>query len=153
MIAGRGRGRPRWRPRRRLSALPAALALSTALGGCGGGLTLPDLMAVQRSGSIPGASLNLVVNDGGTVRCNRGRPVPITDPQLLQARSLARALHDPAKRALTLAAGRRSVLRYFVRTPDGHVSFSDDSAGQPPVFFGVALLVREIAQQDCRLPR
>jgi hypothetical protein len=148
-----GRGRPRRRTGRRLSALPAALALAGALGGCGGGLTLPDLMAVQRSGSIPGASLNLVVNDGGTARCNGGRPVPITDAQLLQARSLARDLHDPAKRALTLAPGGRSVLRYFVRTQDGHVSFSDDSAGQPPVFFNVALLVRQIAQQDCHLPR
>ena len=130
-----------------------AVALGAALGGCGGGLTLPDLMAVQRSGSTPGANLQLVVNDAGTARCNRGPAVAISDPQLLQARALARDLHDPAKHGLTLAPGAAPVLHYDVRTADGQVSFSDDSAGQPAVLFSVALLVRQIAQQDCHLPR
>lgn len=133
--------------------LLAVTVAAAALAGCGGGFTAPDLFAVQRSGSEPGANLALVVNDSGTVRCNGGRALPITDPQLLEARSVARDLHDPAKRGLSLAPGAQPVLRYDVRDQDGRVSFSDDSAHQPQVFFQLALLVRQIATQDCHLRR
>jgi hypothetical protein len=113
----------------------------------------PDLFAVQRGGTVPGAGLNVVVNDGGTVRCNGGSSVKMNDPQLLQARSIQTALHDPASHKVTLAPGPQSVFNYTVRTPDGRASFSDDSRGQPAVFFQLALLVRQIAQQDCHLTR
>jgi hypothetical protein len=123
-----------------------------AAAGCGGVMS-PDLFAVQRSGTVAGAGLRMVVNDGGTVRCNGGPSRKIGDPQLLQARSVQTALHDPASRKLSLAPGPQSVFHYVVRMQDGRVSFSDDSRGQPAVFFQLALLVRQIAQQDCHLKR
>jgi hypothetical protein len=113
----------------------------------------PDLFAVQRSGSVSGASLQMVVNDGGTVTCNGGAARQISAPLLLAARAVARDLHDPATRGLALAPGPQPVLHYAARTQDGHVSFSDDSAAQPAVLYRLALLVRQIAQQDCRLAR
>jgi hypothetical protein len=134
----------------------ALIGLAAAIlggAGCGGGVMSPDLFAVQRGGTVPGARLNMVVNDGGTVRCNAGPSLKIRDPLLLQARSVQTALHDPASRALSLAPGPQSVFRYTVHTQDGRVSFSDDSPGQPAVFFQLALLVRQIAQQDCHLER
>ena len=138
-------------PRTSLALIALAAAI---LGGAGcGGVMSPDLFAVQRGGAVPGARLNMVVNDGGTVRCNGGPSLKISDPLLLQARSVQTALHDPASRALALPPGPQSVFRYAVRTQDGRVSFSDDSRGQPAVFFQLALLVRQIAQQDCHLPR
>ena len=138
-----------------LSALVVvpAVAFAAALGGCGGGETLPDLFAVRRSGSVPEAKLAIVVNDGGTVKCNGGASRRITDSQLLEARSVSTGLHDYAGRGLALPPGPQPVLSYAVRTQDGHVSFADDSRGQPAAFYRLALLVRDIAKQDCGLAR
>jgi hypothetical protein len=135
------------------AAVAALVVAVVAAEGCGGGQMSPDLFALQRSGSVPGASLQMVVNDGGTVTCNGAAARPISDPLLLQARAVARDLHDPATRGLALAPGPQPVLRYAARTQDGHVSFSDDSPAQPAVLYRLALLVRQIAQQDCGLAR
>jgi hypothetical protein len=135
------------------AAIAACVLAVLAAEGCGGGQISPDLFAVQRSGSVPGAALQMVVNDGGTVTCNGGGARPVSDPLLLQARAVTRDLHDPATRGLALPPGPQPVLRYAARTQDGHVSFSDDSAAQPAVLYRLALLVRQIAQQDCGLAR
>ena len=44
-------------------------------------------------------------------------------------------------------------MRYDVRSEDGSVTFSDTSRGQPPVFYRVAKLTRDIAKGVCGLPR
>jgi hypothetical protein len=128
------------------------------LGGCGG--PSGDLFVVERTGSVPGARLTLIVDDGGFVRCNGGERREISSDQLIDARETARALDGepdeppgPARRNLTLAPGPGSILRYDVRTEGGDVAFADTSTGQPPVLFKLAQLTRELAKQVCGLPR
>ena len=134
----------------RLRTLTAAV-LTAGLAGCG--TTSPDLFAVDRAGSIPGARLRMVVNDGGTARCDGRRAVALTDKELLDARELQRDLESPAKQALRLRAQPGSVLRYRVTTPDGTIAFADDSRGRPAVLDRLALFVRQVAIGRCRLAR
>ena len=129
----------------------AALTLVLVLAGCG--TPSADLFAVDRSGSVPGARLRLVISDGGTVTCNGARPVDLPDTRLLDARELQRDLKDDAERHLELRPRPGSVLTYRVRTPDGTLRFSDNSRGATAALDRVALFVREVAQQQCRLPR
>ncbi|HEY5143062.1 MAG TPA: hypothetical protein VII98_06140 [Solirubrobacteraceae bacterium] len=141
--------------RRPLAAGVAAAGV--LLGGCG--VAAPDLFVLHRSGSIPGARLTLLVNDGGTVRCNGGPAKTITSAQLIRARGAVDDLKGkpntpgPATLATQLPAGPGSILRYVVRDEDGTVAFSDTSAHQPKVFFQLAALTRELAQKVCGLPR
>lgn len=137
---------------RRAAAIPA-LALAT-LAGCGsGGIESADLFAVARAGSLPGACLGLVVNDGGTVRCNRGRERLLPSADLLEARELQRELAKPARRELRLAPGPGSLLRYRVRSGNGTVAWSDTSRRQPKVLYRLAAFTRDVAMRVCRLPR
>ena len=144
--------------RRARSGAVAVLVTALALGGCGG--PPADLFLVERAGSIPGARLTLLVSDDGTARCNRGKVLPITSAQIIDAREIARALNGPdderdgpADKALRLPPGPGSILRYDVRLEDGSVSFSDTSRGQPQAFYEVAKLTRDIAKEICGLPR
>jgi len=130
----------------------AALAVAAlALAGCGA--ASPDVLLLTRSGSIPGARLTLLVNDGGTVRCNGGTPRSLPDPRLLDARRIAEDLADDAKTGLTLPAPRTSVLRYRVRTQDGTVTFSDEDAVRRHELAPVIVFARRVAQGVCGLPR
>ncbi len=70
----------------------------------------------------------------------------------MQARAIQEDLHDPASKHVALAPAANSVLSYRVRDEDGSVSFSDNSAAQPPVFRRLALFVLQTAQQVCHLP-
>lgn len=137
-------------PRLGLCAVTAALVVG-ALSGCTG-IVVQDDFAVQRTGDVPGADLALVVNDAGTATCNHAAPVPISGSQLIQARYIQTTIAPQAQQGLTLPAGPRPVFHYAVSTPDGHVSFYDDSRGQPSIFDALALLTLQIAQQDCHLP-
>jgi hypothetical protein len=129
----------------------AAAAAALALAGCG--TPSADLFVVQRTGSIPGARLKLLVSDGGFVRCNDGSERELGSDRLLQARALARDLSDLAERRVRLAPGRGSVLSYSIRLEKGTVTFSDDSRGQTPAMRELALFTREVAKGVCRLPR
>ena len=133
---------------RRLAAVLIALA---ALAGCG--TPSADLFAVDRSGSVPGARLDMVVSDGGTVRCNGKKAVDITDDELLDARELQRDLKDAAERHLELAPRKGSIMRYEVRTPDGSVRFADNSPGARGALARLTLFVRTVAKQRCHLAR
>jgi hypothetical protein len=128
-----------------------ALTLAVLLAGCGG-ITAPDLFIVQRSGSGPGATLTLLVNDQGGVRCNGGMKRKLGDQQLVEARAIQEDLRDPASKHTTLPAGPQSVLSYYVRDENGSVRFSDDSAHQPAVLRRLALFVLLSAQRVCHLP-
>jgi hypothetical protein len=130
--------------------LVAALA-APALAGCGA--QSPDLFVVTRSGSIPGARLTLLVNDGGTVRCNGGAARPLTDPQLLAARDIATSISDDAKQDLVLPAPADSILRFHVRSQDGTVTFSDVDAGKRPELAKVVAFSRMVAMSVCGLAR
>ncbi len=141
----RGRGAPA-----AVGAAAIAIIL-VALTGCGGGIVVQDDFLVQRTGNVPGGDLTLIVNDAGTATCNRAAPVPITDPQLIQARYIQTTMAPQAQQGVTLPAGPRPVFHYAVTTPDGHVSFYDDSKGQPSIFDALMLLTLQIAQGDCHL--
>ncbi len=120
------------------------------LTGCGGGIISPDIFIVQRSGSVAGAPLTLVVNDGGTARCDGGSPRPISDAQLVQARGIQEELKEQASRHLSLPAKPGSVFSYYLRDQDGTVRFSDNSAGQSKVMRELQELVLEVGRGICR---
>lgn len=142
----------------RVTSAAIAAATAVALAGCGA--PAGDLFAVERSGSVPGARLTLIVDDGGFVRCNGADRRQISSAQLIDAREIARALDGedgeapgPAKQTLTFPPRPGSVLRYVVRTEGGSVAFADTSTGQPAVLYRVAQLTRELAKRVCGLPR
>lgn len=135
--------------RRRLAA--GALLAALALAGCGA--ASPDLFVLTRRGSIPGARLTLLVNDGGTVRCNGGKARPLTDPQLLAARDIATSIADDAKKRLVLPAPPTAILRFHVRSQDGTVTFSDVDAGKRPELAKVVQFARTVAMNVCGLAR
>src|SRR5262245_43646823 len=93
----------------RIAAIGAVAAV-TLTGGCGGVLA-PDLLLVERAGSVAGARLTLLVNEEGGVRCNGGRALKLSDSQLVQAPDLQEALRGPASRHLSLPARAGSRLR------------------------------------------
>jgi hypothetical protein len=128
-----------------------ALAVALALGACGG-IQAPDLFIVQRSGSVPGARLTLLVNEEGGVRCNGGMTLKLSDPALIEARAIQEEISGLASKHLSLPAARGSVLSYYLRDENGTVSFSDNSPGQSPVLRRLALFVLQTAQRVCHLP-
>jgi hypothetical protein len=144
-------------PARALAALAGLLCAAALLMGCGASIELPDLFVVYRSGSVPGAGLTLVVNEGGSVHCggSPAHPGPtrqLSDPQLVLARGITEELQGPSSKHLSLPPRPGSVFRYFVRDAEGTVRFADNSAGQPSVLRHFAYLVLEIAQRVCGLP-
>ena len=138
----------RWR-RALLPVLAGGVAL--ALAGCGA--AYPDVFLLTRSGTVPGARLTLLVNDGGTVRCNGGAERTLPAPRLLDARRIAEDLSDDAHDHLALPAPRRSILRFRVRTQDGTVTFSEVDAVRRTELAPVIVFARKVAQQVCGLPR
>lgn len=131
-------------------AILAATGAATAVG-CGG--TAGDLLAVDRSGDVPGAELRVVIGDGGLVRCNEGEEIRLPEKLLLEAREIERDLEAPAEEQLSLEPGPGSILRYDVETPTGTVRFADTSRGRVAGMDELAFLVRRVAQDVCGLPR
>jgi hypothetical protein len=141
----------------RLAGLVLAALAAPVIAGCGG--PSADLYVLSRSGSIPGAKLTMIVGDGGTVRCNGGKEHEISSAQLIDARAIVGDLNGdekepgPARKMVNLPPGKYTILRYNVRTEFGTVSFSDSSRPQPPVFFALAKLTRDLSKNVCGLPR
>jgi len=123
--------------------------------GCGG--LSPDLFIVHRNGNVPGAKLTVLVNEEGAVQCNPNRAHPViyhlSDPQIIEARTIQEDLHDPASRNESFPAARGSVLSYYVRDQNGSVRFADNSPAQPVVTRKLARFVLNVAQGVCRLPQ
>jgi hypothetical protein len=136
---------------RRLAAAFVALIGTAALAGCGA--AYPDVFLLTRSGSLPGARLTLLVNDGGTVRCNGGAAHTLPAPRLLDARRIAEDLSDDAHKDLTLPAPDGSLLRFRIRTMDGTVTFSDVDAARRPELAPIVEFARRVAQDVCGLAR
>lgn len=130
----------------------AAVASTAALAGCGGVLS-PDLFIVYRSGSVPGAKLTMLVNEEGVVHCNNGPPRHLSDPQIIEARTIQEDLEDPASQHESLPAQPGSVLSYYLRDANGTVRFSDNSRHQPTVMRKLAGFVLSVAQGVCGLPQ
>jgi hypothetical protein len=107
--------------------IPVLVLCGSALTGCGYDVSSPDLFLLTRNGG--GKPLSILVNDGGTIRCNGGHARSLPDQLLLRARDLASALDKDAKAKLRLASTGNSVFSYSVRLQDGTVSFPDTAAG------------------------
>src|SRR5436305_7973884 len=103
----------------------SAVALVLALVGCGENVKGADLFLLTRrpSGQHQGPELSLLVNDSGTISCNGGRPKPLADPLLLEARDLTPRLDAVA--GMKLLTPPNSVFHYYIVLPYGSVSFPD----------------------------
>jgi hypothetical protein len=128
--------------------LLSSLAL---LAGCG--VRAPDLFLVKRSGGAPRATLVLLVDDQGGVRCNGGPQRKLSDRALIEARAIEEDLRGPSSAHTTLPARPQSVFAYFVREQAGWVRFHDNSPRQPKVFRELALFALKTAQGVCGLPQ
>jgi hypothetical protein len=129
------------------------LAAAACLAGAGCGAQTPDLFLLTRAGTIPGAHLTLLVNDGGTVRCNGGAPRTLPDPQLLAARDIATSLAKDAQHHLVLPRPPGALLRFHLRSQDGTVTFSDVDAARRPELGKVVAFTRTVAREVCGLAR
>ena len=134
-------------------AAGAAVLAAATLAGCG--TPSADLFIVERSGSLPGAKLHLLVSDGGWVECNRdGREREIDPDQLLDARQLAEDLQPLLDEGRTYPAAKQgTLLRFRVSGENGAIRFADTSAGREPVLGRVIQLTRALSRQACGQPR
>lgn len=107
----------------------------------------PDLFLLTRTGQ--GRQLALLVNSGGTVRCNGSHPKPLPDKLLLQARDMTGSLNQDARHHLHIPAGRGSVFRYRVKLQAGTIDFPDTAARSHPGLGQLELLALRIAQGPC----
>ena len=123
----------------------ALAALAAPLVACG--TASPDLFVVERSGSVPGARLRLLVSDT-SVRCNGGEPRALTSAQVLEARAIARDLAE----VRGAPPARARVFAFSVRHEGGTLRFAD-TAASPPVLPRLARFTRRVAQDVCGLPR
>lgn len=110
-----------------------------------------DLFLVDRTGSIPGAKLNMLVGDGGTIRCNGVTGRPLDSKELIEARTLTRDLNELGP--LVLKARPASSLSYTVTVEAGEIRFADNSAGRAAPLDRLALFVRRTAKGKCGLAR
>ena len=129
----------------------AAFAALVVLAGCGS--PSGDLFEVIRSGADRNANVRLLVSDDGTVRCNRGKPVPMGAERLLTARQLARDLETQAALGLQLPRGRGAILSYRARLEAGTIAFSDRSRGRPGAFNRLVAFTSDVATRVCKLRR
>ncbi len=133
----------------------ASLALTAvavaALAGCGLAVKAPDLFLLTRTGQ--GSRLTLLVNDGGTVSCNGGRPRRLPDPLLLEARDLASGLGGDAHERVRIPSPSNSVYRYTIHLQQGTISFPDTATagGKYPRLAQAERFALEAAQQACGL--
>lgn len=126
----------------------SALVLAGTLAGCLS-INSPDLFLLTRTGV--GDKLTLLINDGGTIRCNDRAPRPLAEPLLLRARDLANSLATDAKQHLTIAPTADSVAHYTVRLQDGTISFPDTAGAKRSELAQVELFTVQAARQACGL--
>jgi hypothetical protein len=125
----------------------AVLATAAVLAGCGFDVQSADLFQVTRVGQ--GQKLTLLVNDSGTIACNGGKPKPLPDKQLLQARDLSTKLNDDANAKLRFPATARSVFSYTVKVQNGTFTFPDTAAGARKELAELELFVVQAAADPC----
>lgn len=131
---------------RRGAALAAALAGAAGLAGCFD-VRSPDLFLLTRTGQ--GSTLTLLVNDGGTIRCNGHTAKPVSNTTLIAARDLADNLADDARRKLTIPRTAGSVYYYRIRLEQGPVAFPDRAAAGRKALAEAELFTAQAAQRDC----
>jgi hypothetical protein len=136
----------------RLAAALAALAALTGCGlvaGCGYDVQLPDLFLLTRTGQ--GSKLTLLVNDGGTVRCDGGKARMLSSSMLISARDLSDDLVNDATAKLTIPAPAGSVFYFHITMQQGTIAFPDRAAGRRKELAEAELFATQTAQRVCGL--
>jgi hypothetical protein len=128
----------------------ASVLAAVALAGCGLDVQQPDLFLVTRTGA-QGHKLSLLVNDGGTISCNGGKPKNLPDPLLLQARDLATSLNTDVNAKLRFPSSARSIYSYTVKVQNGTLSFPDTAALSRKELSDLELFVVQAAANPCGL--
>lgn len=131
--------------------LSLAALLVCLLAGCGA--DYDDLFRVSRSGALPDARVEIVVNDGGTIVCDRGAERQLDSKLLLRGRDIVRALNDEGELGRVHPQPANAQLRFELRTLEGAVTFSDTDGARVPDLGRMVALVRELAQRECGLER
>ncbi|MFZ1996773.1 MAG: hypothetical protein WAU75_21845 [Solirubrobacteraceae bacterium] len=134
--------------RRAVAGAAAAAAAAVLLTGCFD-VQSADLFLLTRTGQ--GSTLTLLVNDGGTVRCDGGKAKPVSDTTLITARDLSENLATDAQNMLTIPDTPGSVYYFRIRLQQGTVSFPDRAAASRKVLGQAELFAAQTAQQDCGL--
>jgi hypothetical protein len=134
----------------RIRVAVASVLAAALLAGCGFDVQEPDLFLVTRTGAN-GQKLSLLVNDGGTISCNGGKPKNLPDPLLLQARDLATSLNTDVSSKLRLPSSARSVYSYTVKVQNGTLFFPDTAALSRKELSDLELFVVQAAQNPCGL--
>ncbi len=133
-----------------VSAASAAVVLVLILGACG--TPSPDLFVVHRTGTVPGARLDLLVSDT-TARCNTGEPRPLSSPQIIEARDITKDLLEFQRARTALpAAPPAQIFRFFVRSEAGTLRYGDTTQ-RPVVLPRLTRFVRTVAIGLCGLQR
>jgi len=132
--------------RRGLAAAALAAAVAVAVGGCFD-VQSPDLFLLTRTGQ--GGKLSLLVNDGGTIRCNGAKAKPVSDSTLIAARDLADNLATDAQNHLTIPPAAGSVYHFTIKLQQGTISFPDRAAATRKVLAQAELFAAQTAQKDC----
>jgi hypothetical protein len=121
--------------------------LVVALVGCGS--PPADLFLAHRTGSVPGAKLDMLVSDG-SVRCNDGPAREISSQQVLEGRAIAAALQGVKQSDIPPA--KPVIFGFSVRSEWGTIHFADTDQ-RPEVLPRITRLVRDLAIGVCHLPR
>jgi hypothetical protein len=132
------------------AAVLATVAAVTAvvLAGCLN-VQSADLFLLTRTGQ--GSKLTLLVNDGGTIRCNGAKAKPIANATLIAARDLSDNLATDAQNKLTIPDVAGSVYYFRIRLQQGTISFPDKAAGRRKALAQAELFATQAAQRDCGL--
>jgi hypothetical protein len=135
---------------RQAVAVAVLAALVLALGACG--TPSPDLFVVHRSGTVPGAKLDLLVSDT-TARCNTAAPRPLSSAQILEARDITKNLLELQRGKTALpAAPPPQIFRFSVRSEAGTLRYGDTTQ-RPSVLPRLTRFVRDVAIGLCGLQR
>ena len=128
----------------------STLLVAVVLAGGGFDVQEPDLFLVTRTGAH-GQKLSLLVNDGGTISCNGGKPKNLPDPLLLAARDLATSLNTDVSDKLRFRSTARSVYSYTVKVQNGTFFFPDTAALSRKELSDLELFVVQAAAKPCGL--
>jgi hypothetical protein len=134
----------------KVPGLLAAVVTAVLVCACGG--PAADLFAVQRSGSIPGATLKLIPSSDGIVTCN-GKQGELSSALLLDADNLASGIAPHARRGAKYPSGPHPVYTFVVTSPAGTFSFSDDSPHQGRTLYKLQQFIETVAKQICPKPK
>jgi hypothetical protein len=121
--------------------------LAVALAGCGS--PPADLFVANRTGSVPGAKLEMLVSDG-SVRCNGGKEHEISSAQVLEGRAIANDL-ETVKQS-DIPPEKPAIFAFRVRSEWGTIRFADRNTS-PSVLPHIVRLVRDLARNECGLVR